>query len=307
MSPLVWLLPLFFVTVVASVTAAGALLLHLQQVWVNNGDTGPSAAHNQMPTDSIDWASDVFARIGILLPAKWRGEGAEKLLRLLFRAGHRSPDAPLVFHGIQIAAGLLFALVAGVVTAATRGAAAVAVPMFCGFGLGFLMPPRALEGIVRFRVRRIRAGLPPSLDLLVLALEAGQPLEQAMQETAEAVRKVYPELASELVYCSLEINAGTARGNALYRLGERSGEEELRKVAAVLIDGERFGTPLGPTLRAHSHYLRSRMRQGAQEAARKLTVKLVIPVFFLIFPSVLLVTLGPAYFQMRTFLDGFLK
>jgi tight adherence protein C len=174
-------------------------------------------------------------------------------------------------------------------------------------GFGFLLPSRILEYVVHRRMRRLRSALPPCLDLLVLALEAGQPLEQAMQDTAQALRGAFPELSSELVFCSLEIRAGTSRLEALHRLGERSGEDELRRIAAVLVDGERFGTSLGPALRSHAHYLRGRMRQRAQEQARKLTVKLVLPVFFLIFPSVLLVTLGPAYLQLRHFLDDLLK
>ena len=103
------------------------------------------------------------------------------------------------------------------------------------------------------------------------------------------------------------MRAGTPRGEALRRMAERCGEDEIRKLVGVLVDGERFGTSLGPALRGHAHYLRIRMRHKAQEASRKLTVKLVIPVFFLIFPSVLLVTLGPAYLQLRQFLDALLK
>ncbi|MEZ5351619.1 MAG: type II secretion system F family protein [Bryobacteraceae bacterium] len=306
MTPLLWLLPLFFVVVLVSVMAAGAIVMRLQEraAWVNGNGAGAVAPD---PSSGFGWAIDALAALGKLLPANQSAGQDGKLLRLLFRAGHRSPSAPFVLHGVQIVAGLLLAVILGVSTLATRSLPDAFIPAICGAGFGFLLPPRILEWVVRFRVRRIRAALPPALDLLVLALEAGQPLEQAMEETSKAIRTVYPELASEFVYCSLEINAGTARGNALHRLGERGGDEELRKVAAVLIDGERFGTPLGPALRSHSHYLRSRMRQGAQEAARKLTVKLVIPVFFLIFPSVLLVTLGPAYFQMRSFLDNFLK
>jgi tight adherence protein C len=301
MNPLVWMLPLCFLFVGASVVAAGWLLLRLQ------GETGLAGGGSGGLVGESHWGADLLARVGRVVPARGQGDSMEKLLRLLFRAGHRVPSAPQVFQGVQVVMAAVLAMAAGALSLRTSEGFGALIPMLCGAGFGYLVPERILEGMVRFRVRRIRAGLPPALDLLVLALEAGQPLEQGMQETAHAVRKIYPELASEFIYCSLEINAGTARGVSLARLGERSGEEELRKVAAVLIDGDRFGTPLGPALRTHAQYLRTRMRQGAQEAARKLTVKLVLPVFFLIFPSVLLVTLGPAYFQMRSFLDGFLN
>ena len=142
---------------------------------------------------------------------------------------------------------------------------------------------------------------------MVLTLEAGQTIDQGILEAARSVGRVYPDLASELTFCSLEMRAGTPRGEALRRMGERCGEEEIRKLVAVLVDGERFGTSLGPALRSHAHYLRTRMRHKAQESARKLGVKLVMPVFFLIFPSVLLVTLGPAYLQLTLFLDTLVK
>jgi len=169
------------------------------------------------------------------------------------------------------------------------------------------MPQRILNYLVKHRAGEIRRALPSALDLMVLATEAGQSLEQAMFDTSQALRQTYPDLSAELHFCHLEMRAGSPRLEAMYRLGERSGEEELRRLCAVLIDGERFGTPLGPALRVHARYLRTRMRQQAQESARKLSVKLVFPVFFLIFPSVMLVTLGPAYLQLEKFFGDFLK
>ena len=181
------------------------------------------------------------------------------------------------------------------------------LPAVCGLGFGYMIPKRVLEWQVKRRAQRLRRALPPALDLMVLALEAGQTIDQAVVESARSISRVYPDLASELTFCSLEMRAGTPRGEALRRMGERCGEEEIRKLVTVLVDGERFGTSLGPALRSHAHYLRTRMRHRAQEESRKLTVKLVMPVFFLIFPSVLLVTLGPAYLQLRQFLDVLVK
>jgi tight adherence protein C len=102
------------------------------------------------------------------------------------------------------------------------------------------------------------------------------------------------------------MKAGKGRTEALKNLGRRSAEEEMSKLAAVLVDGERFGASLAPALRNHAKFLRSKLRFAAQESARKLTVKLVMPVFFLIFPSVLLVTLGPAYLQLQQFFSSLL-
>jgi tight adherence protein C len=226
------------------------------------------------------------------------------LRSLLFRAGHRSPSAVAMFHGTQVAAGVGMALIADWIVLWQQGSSnnSLLLPAFCGLGFGYLMPKRILEWQVSSRAHRLRSALPPALDLMVLGLEAGQTIDQGILESARSIGRVYPDLASELTFCSLEMRAGTPRGEALRRMGERCGEEEIRKLVTVLVDGERFGSSLGPALRSHAHYLRTRMRHRAQEASRKLTVKLVMPVFFLIFPSVLLVTLGPAYLQLRQFL-----
>jgi tight adherence protein C len=115
-----------------------------------------------------------------------------------------------------------------------------------------------------------------------------------MAETSRGILTGYPDLAEELNQVCLELKAGSSRSDVLWGLAERSGDVEVRKLVVLLIDTDRFGTSLAPALRSHAKYLRTRRRQKAQETARKLSVKLVFPVFFLIFPSILLVTLGPA-------------
>ena len=117
-------------------------------------------------------------------------------------------------------------------------------------------------------------------------------------DTSLELRQSHPDLSEELAQVNLELRAGKSRADALHQLGARSRDPELKKLAGLLIDSDRFGTTLGPALRIHAKYLRTRMRQQAQEAARKVSVKLIFPVFFLIFPSVLLVTLGPAVLHM---------
>ena len=106
---------------------------------------------------------------------------------------------------------------------------------------------------------------------------------------------------------STDLRANPSREDALRNFGIRSRDEELRKFSGLLLDTDRFGTSLGPALKSHSKYLRTRMRQTAQERARKVGTKLIFPVFFLIFPSVMLVTLGPAAIlimsQMRSLIE----
>ncbi len=288
----------FFAFILLAVTGAGLAY----QRWANEQAEVGSAPGDEPETSP--WT-------GILV-ALGKTVGSfktdDRLRSLLFRAGYRSPGAVALFHGSQVAAGVIMAVITEwVVLWQSSNATSLFVPAVCALGFGYLAPKGVLDWQVRQRAYRLRSALPPALDLMVLALEAGQTIDQGILEASRTVRRVYPDLASELTFCSLEMRAGTPRGEALRRMGERCGEEEVRKLVTVLVDGERFGASLGPALRSHAHYLRARMRHKAQEASRKLTVKLVIPVFFLIFPSVLLVTLGPAYLQLRLFLDNVLK
>jgi tight adherence protein C len=168
----------------------------------------------------------------------------------------------------------------------------------CGSLVGFILPQLVLNRWIRQRSERLRAGLATALDLMVLGLEAGQSLDAAFQQTARELRLPFPDLNAELTVVLHEISAGKSRAEAFRNLAKRNDEIEIRRLAQVFIDSDRFGTSLAPALRAHTHYLRLRMRQKAREAARKVAVKLVFPVFFLIFPAMLLVTLGPAVLQI---------
>ena len=142
----------------------------------------------------------------------------------------------------------------------------------------------------------------------MLSLEAGQSLDSSIIETSREMREAYPELSYEMNLVQLELLASKSRIETFRNLAERNAEPEMKRLSQVLIDSDRFGTSLAPALRSHTKYLRLRLRQTAREAARKVGVKLVFPVFFLIFPSVLLVTLGPAvlmiYYQLTPMLTG---
>jgi tight adherence protein C len=292
----------FFATVVFATTGGGLLYL---RIW----SRVPASPEVQAPfTKQVgqEVAARALSRLGSFLVRP--GIKSDALRKRLFRAGYRSPSALEIFSGVQIVMATILAVATGWIASGARDSLGAAMlPAICAAGFGFFLPARLLDYQVRTRARRIRQAVPASLDLLVLALESGQSLDQAMYDTSLSLRKVFPELCSELLFTHLEMRAGKSKQEALHHLADRSGEEEMRKLALLLIDGERFGTSLGPALRSHARYLRRRMRQTAQEAARKLTVKMVLPVFFLIFPSVLLVTLGPAYLQMREFLNSFVK
>jgi tight adherence protein C len=236
-------------------------------------------------------------KIGSFLPEA--NDLDHPMRKRLISAGYRSPDALQALFGIK-AVGALVGLLGMFWLGEATGSDFMTSLLVgvCGAGGGYLIPERILTMLVKKRQHRVRQGLPAALDLMVLSLEAGQGLDSAMLETSRELRKVYPELSEELSLAHLESRAGESRASVLARLAQRTGEPEVKKLTNLLLDGDRFGTSLGPALRNHAKYTRLRRKQIAQEQARKTSVKLVFPVFFLIFPCVLLVTLGPAALRL---------
>ena len=153
----------------------------------------------------------------------------------------------------------------------------------------------------------LRLSLPDALDLMVVSIEAGLGLDQAIQHVAREMQMSHPLLSEELSLVTLEMRAGKRRAEALKNLSERTGEGELRKLVAILIQNDRFGTSMGESLRTHSDFLRSRRRQEAEERAGKVGVKLVFPIFFCILPSMLVVAAGPGLLQVFKYLFPMMK
>jgi len=213
----------------------------------------------------------------------------------LISAGYRSPAAPVIYEGVKVASLLVLALILGWVGLLYQESPLIAIVLVaCGAGFGYLLPDRVLDAQVTARALNVERALPNALDLMVLSVEAGQSLDSALVDTSRELRMLYPELSSEFAQVQMELRAGRSRTDVLYSMGQRTSSKEMKKLATVLIDSDRFGTSLGPALRTHARYLRTRRRHEAQEAARKLSVKLIFPVFFLIMPAIFVITLGPA-------------
>jgi tight adherence protein C len=241
--------------------------------------------------------TEVLRHIGVAAPVG--REESNRLRRRLALAGYRQPSAAPIYSGIRIAsAAVLGLLVLGLATYYTHSFYKAVLSALCGALFGFMLPDRVLNGRIRRRSELLRAGLPAALDLMVLNLEAGQSLDATLSEVTREIRGPFPELYEQLNLVQLDVLAGTSRADAFRNLSQRNDEIEIRRVAQVFLDGDRFGTSLAPALRMHVHYLRQRMQQNARETARKVGVKLIFPLFFLIFPAVLLVTLGPAIIQV---------
>jgi tight adherence protein C len=163
-----------------------------------------------------------------------------------------------------------------------------------GAALGYLLPNIVLARLAGRRQHRIKLSLPDALDLLVVSVEAGLGLDQALQRVGEELAFAHPELSDELRLINLELRAGKARSEALRNLADRTGVEDLSSLAAMLIQTDKFGTSVARSLRVHSDTLRTKRRQRAEEAAAKTGVKMVFPLVFCIFPAVWVVTIGPA-------------
>jgi tight adherence protein C len=295
------LLIVFFLFTTAAVAASGYVFV-LRPARAETAETAqPAQIVLGQPDLPIAQAAvlDMFRLIGEAVPG---GSGQQAAARaLLAAAGFRWPAAVSVFLGIKCGTALMLgtaALWAGVTLHSDR--TLLFLPVVCGLGFGYLLPDRVLERRAARRAYQLRRGLPAALDLMVLAVEAGQSLDAAILEASRGLRVTYPDLASEFTQLHLELRANPSRVEALQNFAVRGRDLELRKFTSLLIDTDRFGTSLGPALRTHARYLRTRFRQAAQERARKVGVKLIFPVFFLIFPSVILVTLGPAVILLFT-------
>jgi tight adherence protein C len=240
---------------------------------------------------SLAW-HELVKKLGTLIPASPKDTSV--IQRRLVRAGYRGPGAVKMFYGAKVCLGLLlplitFGLILGTVTDANKRFLAVAVAL----AAGFLGPNQYLRRQVKRRQKQIRRGLPNALDLMVVCVESGLGLDQAVLQVAKELQFAHPEISEEFSLMNLELKAGKLRAEALRNLAARTGVDELKKLVGVLIQADRFGTSIAQSLRGHSEYMRVQTRQQAEEKAAKLGVKLVFPIFFCILPSLFVVTVGP--------------
>ncbi len=274
----------FFLLILALVGGGG--YWYLQRREASGGEAGPEGL-----------LAGTLLAVGEAVPT--RDSQSERYRKMLMFAGYRRPEALTMFFGAKAAAAVVFGLSVAICSLVFgEGGGAWLTAMLAGAGMGYLLADQMLGWLVRRRAEILKRSLPLALELLVLGLEGGQSLDSAMMDTVRELRVPHPELASELVTVPTGVLSTRSRQDQLRLLVERNTEPEMKRFAQVLIDSDRFGTSLAGALRNQTRYLRTHLRQTAQEQARKVSVKLVFPVFFLIFPAVLLVTLGPAVLQL---------
>jgi len=240
--------------------------------------------------------SQLLKKAGELLPVS--PQDANLVKQDMIAAGIRSENAIQKFYGVKVLFSALF-LIAGLVGRehVPEGIARVVLPV-AGAGIGFLLPGMILGRIISRRNETIRLALPDVLDLLVVCTEAGCGLDQAIINVSRELKTVHPAMSEELSMVNMEIMAGTSRADALRHLGKRCSEDEIKKLVALLVQTDRFGTSISDSLRTQSDYLRIRRKQDAEERAGKVGVKLVFPIFFFCMPSLLVVTAGPGVLNL---------
>jgi tight adherence protein C len=243
----------------------------------------------------------VVEEIGERIPVN--PDDASAIRKDLMAAGYRSDSALPIYLGTRavMCVGLVLLALLFRNTITTNPVLAIVIPIAAGFA-GFFGPSFFLDHLVVARQERIRFGLPDALDLMVVAVEEGLGLDQALLYIGKEMARTHPDVSEEFQLVNLEIRAGKRRSEALRHLAERTGEPEMRKLVAILVQTDRFGTSIAEALRTHSDFGRTRRRQEAEERAGKVGVKLVFPIFFLILPAMITVAAGPGLLQVFKYL-----
>jgi tight adherence protein C len=230
---------------------------------------------------------------------------AAKLQKQLMQAGYRSADAPMAFHAIQVS--LVVAIPSLVMTVYFIFGGSLNTYLIwslLGSALGFYLPRRVLRSKIASRQQRITWGLADTLDLMVVAVEAGLGLNAAMNRVAEELKTTHPDLHEELELVNLEIRVGRAREEALRNLAERTGVDDIRSFVALLVQADRYGSSIARAVRVFADSLRTKRRQRAEQASQKATLKLIFPLTAFLFPVIILVILAPAALNLIDLLGG---
>lgn len=215
------------------------------------------------------------------------------LRQRLIQAGYRSRHAPQLFSAVRVTAALVLPLLLAPF-AATWSLQTMAGAVVIGAALGYYGPLLVLNSAIQTRQKKILQPLPDALDLLVTSVEAGLGLDAAFRRVAEEIENAAPELSFEFQMVNHEISAGITRIDALKRLQERTGLDEVKSLVNMLTQAERFGTSIARSLRVHSDITRQKRMSKAEEEAAKVSPKLTVVMILFLLPCLMIVLLGPA-------------
>ena len=258
-------------------------------------EAGGKGKKNDAVSRMLKAASPTLAK-----PLQPKTEKEQSKLKLkLGYAGFRGEAAPQIFLGMKIVMLAIGLVLGGGATLFLYGftqGALIRLVLIAG-GM-FYFPDSIIWWLGKKRKEAIFLGLPDALDLMVVCVEAGLGLDQAMRKVAEEMKKSYRVIAEEFSLCNLQLQMGRARTHVLQELGSRSGVEDLKSLSSILIQADKFGSSIAQALRVQSDSMRTRRRQIAEEKAAKTAVKLIFPLVLFIFPGIFVVLVGPAAITM---------
>lgn len=242
---------------------------------------------------------DAIASLGGAMEGKSDLEKNNLKLKLT-NAGFRSDSAPMFFQGLRVVSIALFLLPSSTVMFAMEGFTqkALMYVVILG-GIGFYLPQIALWMMVSSRKKQIFLTMPDALDLLVVCVESGLGLDAALRKVTDEMKKHAKIICEEFALANLQLQMGRPRRDVLHDLGVRTGVDDMKALAAILIQADRFGSSIAQALRVQSDSMRVRRRQIAEEKAAKTAVQLIFPLVLFIFPAIFVVLVGPAAIQIQ--------
>jgi len=242
-----------------------------------------------------DVETDRQKRLAAMVPKSPREMG--RLRRRLAAAGFHGTASVLVYSAAELIGPVIaFAFVYLVLDVDPRWLFAIMAA-----AVAYLVPAYIVQRRIRLRQKEIRNGLPDALDLLIISLEAGLALDQAMLKCSEELAIAYPALAEEFRLVNIETRAGKPRLEALKNFAGRTQVDDVRALVAMLVQTDRFGTSVAQSLRTHAEESRIKRRQRAEEKAAKLSAKLIFPLVFFLLPAFFVVATGPALLEFVEF------
>jgi tight adherence protein C len=300
MDPLLLPVAVIFTAVGAATAAAAWLLTDPQVVHRRLSGLAPAPAAADAPASVVEEElSPLGKKIRSWVPKSPKEMG--RIERMMANAGYFGTMPALIFATVQLVLPVVvFALVM------TYSRATMGLP-FAALGamIAYFLPTFWLGRAIEKRRREIRNGLPDAIDLLIVCVESGSGLDQAISKVAEEIALPYPALAWEMDLICAETRAGRTRLDAFRNFAERTKVDDVRSLVAMLVQTDRFGTSVGQALRTHAEVSRTKRRQRCEEKAAKLGVKLLFPLVFCLFPAFYVVVLGPSIVRiLRDFVWG---
>jgi tight adherence protein C len=272
----------------------------LGRLW--NPSSSPSQEKAGVKEASGEFAGKVLTGIAKYLPTKpeQSPEGDPRLIQ----AGFRRPEAAQAFAAAKV---VTIIAIVGLVYITGLYQNSPFVMLRAAGALGYILPDIWLGRKMKSRQTTLRLALPDALDLLVICMEAGLGIDQALLYVSQELRNAHPEICDEFDLVNAEMHVGKTRVEALRSFAKRTGVDDIQALVSTLIQTDRFGTSVAQSLRVHSDELRTRRRQRAEEMAAKTTIKMIIPLVLFIFPALFVVLLGPAVLKMMHTFGGMQK